>query len=159
MMSDEVFINQKLKFRVIYGDSSDRQGCEALCFLKEDGRFDTYWDIITDLLDIGGWDEDESAFIMTYGKITFDYVNRKGKACQKVYEGEFYMSDSELYFEKGSEKNTHKFLSSLIGLEVKAHFQFALNEEIFKISIEKDNMEKQVKPTKEEKSVKKGMKL
>lgn len=159
MMSDKVFIDKKLKFRVIYGDSSDQQGFEAICFLKDDGKFATYWDVITDLLEAGGWDEDDSSFVMNYGKITFDYINRKGKACQKVYEGEFYMGDSELYFEKGSEKNTHKFLSSLIGLEVKAHFQLALNEQVFNeqvILLEKKQIEANIDDSIKHK---KGLKL
>lgn len=140
-MTEKAYIEKKMCFQVILGDSSDQQGFESICFLNDKGRFETYWDVMTNILDEGGWDENESCFLMEYGKITLNYSNQKKQICEKVYEGEFYMNDSELCFIKGREKNTHTFFSSLVGCHVNAHFQFAKNEEIFKIHLEKNEIQ------------------
>ena len=99
---------------------------------------------MTDILHDGGWNEDDSCFDMNYGKIVINYTNRKGEGGQKVYEGQFHMGNEHLVFEKGKDKNTHTFFMSLIGCEVKVHFQFALNEEMFKINLEKKSIESKI---------------
>lgn len=133
------YIKKQENVTVIFGDSTDDQGCESICILDEKGNFSSLFSYITNLYEKGGYvSDDDSTYLLGYTQCRIIQMSDNS---EKEIKGDFDFDSMYI-----GNKDLNKLFKNYIGKKIQLNFEMAkdINQLNFQRQVAQANLEKKL---------------